>query len=128
MLKRKEENQSVIYADPDYWMRRASERMKKEKEINLDDALFDSEEEKEAYYKRQEAIEKGEIDDFPEEYYHLDWNDTPEEAEDEKIRTQYDFSHDDFKNNQYYIYRQLINISSLLSDIKEVLSDGNKAR
>jgi hypothetical protein len=86
-------------------MNRASERMKKEREINLEDALFDNEEEKEAYYKRQKAIKNGELEDLPEEYYNYDWDDTPAAEEEEKIPTQYDFLHTDYRHNQYHIYK-----------------------
>ena len=133
MLKKCESNKSAdktVYVDCDYWMNRAREesRKQKEKEWDVDNWLFDSEEEKEAYYKRQEAIEKGELEDFPEEYYNYDLNGTPAAAEEEKILTRYDFLNMDFKECQYHIYKQLVNISSSLSAIKEVLCNENKAR
>ena len=65
---------------------------------------------------------------FQQEYGNYDWDSTPVKEDDDKIINRYDFYNKDFKDQQYYIYRQLVNISSLLSDIKEVLSDGNKAR
>lgn len=52
--------------------------------IDLDDALFDSIEEKEAYYRN--LNEDGEME-FPEEYYKNDWNDTPAAEDEEKIPT-----------------------------------------
>lgn len=80
--------------------------------INLDDALIDCEDDEEMA--------------FSEEYYNSDWSDTPAAEEDEKILTQQQFYNMPSGCQSYYLYRQLINISSLLSDIKEVLLDGNK--
>ena len=116
--------------DCDYWSRMRDEERKKqrEKEMDLDNWLFDSEEEKEEYYKRRKAIENEEEMEFSEEYYNYKWDDAPVASDDDKIINRYDFYNKDYKDQQYYIYKQLVNISSLLSDIKEVLSDGNKTR
>lgn len=51
---------------------------------------------------------------------------TPEITDDEKILTRNDFFRMDWKEAQYQIYRLLVNISSSLSDMKEVAKDGNK--
>ena len=46
------------------------------------------------------------IEDLPEEYYNYDWDETPPAAaEEEKIPTQYDFLHTDYRHNQYHIYK-----------------------
>lgn len=76
------------------------------KKINLDDALLDDLE-------------------FPEEYYNSQWKE--EKTKDENEFNQIDFYRMDYKESQYYIYRQLVSISSLLLDIKEVLKNEKKS-
>lgn len=77
------------------------------KTINLDDALMD-------------------CDEFPDDYFVNDWQETRTKETDENNLTENDFYRMDFKTIQYHIYRQLVNISSLLSDIQEVLKDDTK--
>lgn len=79
---------------------------------NLDDCLFDGWDFE---------------DDAPEN--ENDKNDvmhTPEIIEDDKTLTRNDFFKIEWKEAQYQLYRLLVNISSSLSDIKEVAKDGNK--
>lgn len=79
---------------------------------NLDDCLFDGWDFE---------------DDAPEN--ENDKNDvmhTPEIIEDDKTLTRNDFFKMEWKEAQYQLYRLLVNISSSLSDIKEVAKDGNK--
>ena len=49
---------------------------------------------------------------FQQEYGNYDWDGTEYKADDDKIINRYDFYNKDFKDQQYYIYRQLVNISS----------------
>ena len=83
------------------------ENKTKKTEINLDDALLDS-------------------SDFSDEYYDCQWREEPPKNENDL--NQNDFYRMEYKEIQYHIYRQLKNLSSLLSDIKEVVVNGNKAR
>ena len=114
MLKKCENNTQEKMVDVDFWSRKRDEekRIQREKE----------------YQEWEKQIFESEELDFPKEYYNSDWNDTPAAEEEEKILTKHNFLNMDFKECQYHIYKQLVNISSSLSDIKEVLSDGNKAR
>ena len=75
----------------------------------------------------RELREDNESMEFTEEYYNYNWNDTPAAEEDEKTLTRYDFLNMDFKECQYHIYKQLVNISSFLSK-QDVVSDGNKSK
>ena len=79
---------------------------------NLDDCLFDGWDFE---------------DDAPEN--ENDKNDvmhTTEIVEDNKTLKRNDFFKMEWKEAQYQLYRLLVNISSSLSDIKEVAKDGNK--
>ena len=77
--------------------------------INLDDALLDD-----------DCLDN----DLPDEYYNCEWKDEP--PKDENSLTQIDFMRMDFMESQYHIYKQLVNISSLLSYIKDVVKDGSR--
>lgn len=127
MLKRTNtEDVQTRFVDVDYWSRRRDEEKKRQREIDYNpyNWLFDSEEEKEAYYKRKE--QNGELEELPEEYYNCEWKDEP--PKDENSLTQIDFMRMDFRESQYHIYKQLVNISSLLSYIKDVVIDDRKLR
>ena len=78
------------------------ENNNKKPTINLDDGLYD---------------------EIPEEYYQYDWQETPKIQKDENNLTQNDFYSMEWKETQYHLYRQLVNISSFLSDIKDVLNN-----
>ena len=78
----------------------------KRPKINLDDALLD-------------------CDDFPSAYYEQNWDGTTEETKKEKMFSQQEFYNMGVPFQMYYVYKQLVDITSLLSDIKEVLKDGN---
>ena len=79
--------------------------------INLDDALLDD-----------DCLDN----ELPDEYYNCEWKDEP--PKDENSLTQIDFMRMDFRESQYHIYKQLVNISSLLSYIKDVVIDDRKLR
>ena len=72
--------------------------------INLDDALLD--------------------DELPDDYYNCEWKEEP--PKDENSLTQIDFMRMDFRECEYHLYKQLVNISSLLSYIKDVVKDGSR--
>lgn len=78
---------------------------KRKKEINLDDAL---------------------LEDFPDDYYNGSWQDEPRKAENEL--EQIDFFRMDYKESLFCIYKQLVNLSSIISHIQEVVSYGNEER
>lgn len=54
------------------------------------------------------------------------WDYTPEPAPDENNLSENDFYKMDWKKAQYQIYRLLVNISSSLSDVKEVPKENEK--
>ena len=76
--------------------------------INLDDALLDDDS----------------LDELPAEYYNYEWREEP--TKDENSLTQIDFMRMDFRECEYHLYKQLVNISSLLSYIKDVVKDGSR--
>ena len=86
-----------------------NENQNEKKTINLDDALLDD-------------------FTFPDEYYNFSWDDTPVSAKDEKNISQQEFYNMDFKSQLYFVYRQLLEISSFLSDINEVVIYGTKTK
>ena len=75
---------------------------------NLDDCLFDDWE-----FEDNSTINK-EVES------------TPDYMNDNKILTRNDFYRMEWKETQYQIYRLLVNISSSLSDIKEVPKENEK--
>ena len=76
--------------------------------INLDDALLDDDC----------------LDELPDEYYNYEWREEP--SKDKNSLTQIDFMRMDFRECEYHLYKQLVNISSLLSYIKDVVKDGSR--
>ena len=79
--------------------------------INLDDALKDDD------WK-----------DFEDCFEDYCWDDTPAAEEEEKIYTKKEFLDMDYKECQYHIYKQLVDISSSLSYIKDVAKYGDKSK
>lgn len=120
MLKAKEKEEIRCY-DQDYWSRRADEIKRQQKQKEYEE--FEAELQREI---EQEKLEQEQLEELPEEYYKYDWCDTPKTEPAWKILTRDDFFSMEWRETQYHIYRLLYNISSFLSDIKEVLSDGTK--
>ena len=83
------------------------ENTNKKQKLNLDDALLDD-------------------DNFPNEYYKSEWKE--DELKEDDDLSKLDFFRTNSKECQYLIYKQLVSISSSLSDIKEVLSGGNESK
>lgn len=114
MLKVKEKE--VMNYDPDFWMNEAHRKREEKKQKEFDDMI--------AELGRE--LEEEKLGDLPEEYYNCDWQDTPNTVQDNKSLTQNDFFRMEWKEIQYHLYKQLLSISSLLTDIKEVLSNDRK--
>lgn len=84
-------------------------KSKPKKEINLDDALSDD----------------WDFDDS-QQNTNFNWNDTPAKETDANNLTQNDFFRMEWKETQYQLYRLLLDISSSLSNIKEVAKLNDK--
>ena len=109
MLKRTNtEDVQTRFVDVDYWSRRRDEKKQREKE------------------KEYQEFEKQLLEDseFSNDYYNFEWREEP--PKDENSLTQIDFMRMDFRECEYHIYKQLVNISSLLSYIKDVVIDDKK--
>lgn len=88
-----------------------SRKSKSKKEINLDDAL----------------LEDWDFDDNQQKKEHrYSQEDTPAKGIDANNLSENDFFKSDWRGSQYQLYKLLLNISSSLSDIKEVLKDETK--
>ena len=113
MLKRTNtEDGQTRLVDADFWSKRRAEERKKQREIE--------------YKEFERELLEDTISEFPNEYYKSEWNDDTPASEKEKIIDQQTFYNMPSGLQQYYLYRQLVNIYSLLSDIKDVVSDGGK--
>lgn len=109
MLKRTNtEDVQTRFVDVDYWSRRRDEEKQREKE------------------KEYQEFEKQLLEDseFSNDYYNCEWREEP--PKDENSLTQIDFMRMDFRECEYHLYKQLVNISSLLSYIKDVVIDDRK--
>ena len=72
--------------------------------------------------RRTTQLEDGLFDDeMPDEYFNCSWKDTEPIQKEENELTRNDFFTMEYKDIQYLLYRQLLDISSSLSYIKEVL-------
>ena len=89
------------------------ENKEEKKEIELDESLFDDWDFDDDWKETKK-----------EQRYN--WDDTPEPAPDENNLSENDFYKMDWKKAQYQIYRLLVNISSSLSDVKEVPKENEK--
>ena len=80
---------------------------KREEELKkIEQDWLELEKELDEKYKKKE--------DFPEEYYNFNWNDTPEPEPDENNLSKKDFYNMDWRETQYQLYKLLLNISSFL--------------
>ena len=107
------------------------ENISKKKEIKLDEALLDDWKTKP---KKNIDLDEALLDDWSfddnqqetKKEQRYDWESTPENEIDIYHLTENDFFKMDWRRKLFVLYRLLLNISSFLSDIKEVSKENEK--